>query len=435
MALQVADGTITLSTGAVGTTFTVSGLAFQPVAIFFFWNGRATSGQGEADHKFGAGFAVSTSSRRAFTTQSDHGNTTIASDTARYNDCCVATLTIAGAIDGKADLNAINSDGFQLIIDDVFSAGLQVGWIAWGGSDLTNAEIVDISEPGATGNQDIATSFALNTGADDKAIIFLGSSDGAYGTPTTFSTFMFGVAAGDTPVNAVFAACSDDALGTSNTMAYSRTGDCIAEVDSDVVHSRAAVSAWLSTGFRLNWSAVDAATTWPFSALVMKGGRWQVGDSVTSTGTTNQTENTNYQPKGIVVGSACRAASTAGTSTAVDERSIGVATSASSRRCASLTDKDAATIADMGIDYREDAFYSNQSTATTVVVEGLADLVSFDAAPSFTFVMDDADPTANYFFYLLAADAPGGGGGPVLNDHNFRRVGRGAGMGVSRGGW
>ena len=409
MTMQCADGTITLTTGAIGTTFTVSGLAFQPKAIFLFWSGSAATGQGEADHKFGAGFSAGTTSRRAYTTQSDHGNTTIASDNAWFNDCCVATLTIAGALDGKADLDAITTDGFRLIIDDVFSAGLQVGWIAYGGTDLTDAEIVDITSPAATGTQNITTGAALNTGLDDKAVIFLGWGTLGVGLIDTWSTFTLGVAAGNTPANYTLSGQSRDAQATSVTNSYCKGGECISGTINDAVGRRAAVTAWLANGFTLTWAEVGAGgAAGYFSALVLKGGRWEAGDSLTSTGTLNQTEATAYVPKALLIGSHGKAASTTDIADVHDERIIGVATSASSRRCASLLDKDAAASADMGIAYSETAMYINQSTDAIIVQEGAMDLVSFDSTPGFTFVMDDADPVAAFFWYLLAADAPAG---------------------------
>lgn len=408
MSLSVADGVITAGADAVNTTYTVSGLSFQPKAIFFFWCGRATTGQGEADHNWGSGFATSTSSRRCYISQSDHGAAAAASDHARFNDCCIATLTVAGALASKIDLNAINSDGFQLIVDDNLPAGLVISWIAWGGSDITDVAIVDFSEPGSTGNQDISVGFALDTGQDDKAVIFLGGVDTAFGSITSWSNWMLGVAAGNSPVNAVLTGNTIDSSDPSEADTYCRNGDCVANLGTGAaVVSRASVSAWLSTGFRLNWAEVDGGTTWEQSALVIKGGRWNVGDATTSTGTSNQDEVVGIVPKGILLASHGKAQSTADTSQAVDERIVGVATAAASRSTAGMLQKDAANTMDIGIAHRNDAMYVNQSTASTITVEGLMDLVDFVVTgDGFTYVMDDADPSPAFFWYLACADAP-----------------------------
>jgi hypothetical protein len=409
MALQVASGTITLTTGAIGTTFAVSGLPWDlttiPTFIFLFWSGRATTGQGEANHKFGAGFAVSPTSERAYTSQSEHASGSADTDRAWHDDCCVSTLTVDGGLDGKAALDALTTDGFRLIIADVFSADLQVGWIAIGGSALEFA-IVDFISPAATGDQDYNAGLALNTGLDDKAVIFLGGPVSDAGVPNTFSQWMLGAAAGDTPVNAVLAGTSDQSAGTSITGSYCLIGECIATLYTDVIRQRASLTTWLSTGFRLNWAEIP-----PFlvrhSALVIKGERWQIGDSLTSTGTTNQTEATDYIPKALLIASHGKAQSTSDAVDAGDERIVGVAVSPTSRQCAAVLDKDAAPNMDIGIAFSETAMYVNQSIAAAIVQEGAMDLVSFDATPGFTYVMDDADPAAAFFWYLLAAEAAG----------------------------
>lgn len=405
--MACASGTINITTGAVGTTFTVSGLSFQPTAILFNWSGRTTIGSAnEFDHRWGAGFATSTSSRRAYTSASDHGVGTSAADNNRFNDCCIGTLTTTGATDGKADLNAINADGFQLIIDDTFAVALAVQWFAW---DATNAEIVDFNEPGSTGDQDIATSFALNTGNDDKAVILLGGGNGTFGTVDTFSVWEMGVVAGDTPVNALLACAARDAAPNMVTHSYCRTGECLAVTYLDAVQSAASLTAWLSTGFRLNWTTIDTTAN-QFSALVMQGGnQWQVGDALTSTGSTNQVESTNFQPTGLIVGSHCKTESVAGTVQAHDERSLGFATAPTTRSCIAVVDTDAPTSSDIAIGGWSDRIYNNfdQTNAAKTTVQGAMDLVSFDATPSFTYVMDTTDDVENYFWYLATGDDSG----------------------------
>jgi hypothetical protein len=412
MALEVATGTISITTGAVGTTFTVSGLSFQPKAIFFSWSGNTAAGQAEADSLFGAGFAVSTSSRCCVATQSDHSPTTSACDSIMRNNACVATLTITGATGGLADLDAITSDGFRIIVDDQFPAALIVGYVAWGGSDLTDVAIVsDVTADPGTADYDCG--FALNTGADDKAVIFLGGPDsGVLNTSQGFGLFCMGLVAGDTPQQAVLSGTADDGKGTTVTVSYCRAGQCFGTSFDDGagalgVSNIGEVTAWLSNGFRVTWT--DSGAGAQLFALVMKGGRWEVGNALTSTGTSNQTESTTYTPKGLLLLSHGKAESAAGTPDAHDERIIGAAQSASSRWSASLMDKDNSANADVGIAFSDTAMYVNQSIAATIVQEGAMDLVSFDSTPGFTYVMDDADPSQAFFAYLSAADAPASG--------------------------
>lgn len=403
--MAVAAGTVTISTGAIGTTFTVSGLSFQPTWVVLFWSNRATVGSGEADHKFGGGFATGTTSRRAYATQSDHAVGSMGTDHMWRDDGVVVTLTTTGAVDGRADLDAFLSDGFRLIIDDVFAVAQVCGYVCGDGT----VGIVDFTDPAGTGNQDYNVGIDMTTGAtDDKFVLFLGAVDAAVNTSIVYNMWTLGLAAGDTPVNCVLTGNSSDGPTTSVTNAYCRTGQCVASVYDDAVVTRASLTTWLSTGFRLNWAEVDAGTTTRFSALAVKNtnARYQVGDALTSTGTSNQVENTSYTPTGLLILSAARAASTDDATTGHDTRIVGAATGPSNRWCVAAQDKDAAGTSDVWVSVSNTAIYTNPDVATTQAVEGLMDIVSFDTTPSFTYVMDDADPTANYFGYLLFADAP-----------------------------
>ena len=406
MTLEVASSSLTLTTGAIGTTLTVSGLSFQPKALLFFWSGRATDGANFGDHRFGTGIAISTTNRRVQGTLSQHNAANADSYTVWSDDCVIMTVTNTGALDGKADLDAILSDGFRLIIDDAFSANLRVAWMAWGGDDLTDVDLVGITEPILTGDQDITTAFGLNTGLDDKAVIFIGGGYGTVNAINADSTWMLGAAAGNTIVNAVCAGSSLDAAGTMDTYSYAINGECIANCSTaNAVTSRASLTAWLSNGFRLNWAEVDVLRTQEFAALVMKGGRWEVGDALTSTGTSNQFEATAYVPKMLLLASHCKAQSTSDTTQDGDERSVGTMEGTADRRYAGCHDVDGGGTSAVGITFDTNGAYINLSTSPSTV-EGRMDFVSFDATPGFTYVMADADPVAAFFWYLSCSDAP-----------------------------
>lgn len=411
MALETATGTFNTGTGGVGTTVSVTELSFQPKVVIFCWSGRTSAGQAEGDHKFGMGYMISATDRGGSTSQSDHGVGTSVTDGQTFDDAAIKLLTIGGAVDGAADFDAMLSNGFRVIIDDVFVADYLTSWLAIGGSDLTDVISTTLSSLQTIGDQDINVGLDLNTGLDDKAVIFFGGSFPTINTTSVGSDFNLGVAAGNAIVNAVLHAMSVDAAGTSDTNSYARNGDCIVTLNSasNDTRRRASLTAWLSTGFRLNWAKVNTGAR-VFRALVLKGGRYQVGDALTSTGTTNQTEATSYVPKALLIGSHNNAASTIDVTQAPDERSVGFATSPTARNYCSVIDKDSAGTMDIGVAQNTDAMYANQSTDATVVIEGLMDLVSFDSPPGFTYVMDDADPAQSFFWYLLFADAPSAGG-------------------------
>lgn len=399
MALEVATGTFAATTAAAGNTVSVTGLSFQPKVVIFLWSGRTflSPGQSELDHKMGIGFMISATDRGGHTTQSDHGNTTMSTDKQLFNDACIKFLTITGTVESALDFDAWLSDGFRLIIDDASGTNFLVSYIALGGSDLTDVKSVAVSSAAAPGSQDTTT-----VGFQPDCVIFFGPSS-SLNSSTGWSDFSFGVAAGASPLNYVTGGTSVDAIGTAITLSYCRAGHCITELGQDQVDKRANVSAWLSNGFTLNWDETTSGSS--YIALCLKGGQYVVGDILSQTNTTNFSETgLAFQPKALIVASHNKTQSTVDTSQPHDERTIGFATGAAARSYVSIIDKDAAANADVGVAHNTDAVYGNQSTATAIAIEGLMDLVSFDSG-GFTAVMDDADPTQEFVWYLAIGDS------------------------------
>lgn len=410
MGLLCACGSVTLTTAAVNTTFDVS-CGFQPKAILFFWSGRSSVGQGEASQAWGMGFAVSTSSRRVYNHYAEHGVGTGNSAMSWRQDSCIATLVPTDAVGGRADLNALSADGFQLIIDDQFPADLIVGWIAYGGDDITDTVITDFTGGTATGNQDINVGVNLATGRDDKALILLGPVDGllAANVTSTFAQWSMGVVAGDVPINACLSGDSADGLASPVTNGWCALGRCASRTGESggapTVTTRGSVTTWLSNGFRINWAEIEGVNGNPFSVLTLNGGRWEVGEFITRTDTNPQAVLTKYKVKGLFFGSAGRAESADDVSTNPHELIVGAA-AGSNRASAGMLDKHASATTDIGIAFDDAAFYVNQSTAATIVIEGKADLGGLGDT-GFTFQMTDADPSAAFVFFLAAGEKVG----------------------------
>lgn len=406
--LAIACGTVILTTGAVNTTFSVETPGFQPSAVVLCWNGRATLGTAEADANFGIGLFTGTAARRAYNAQLDHAVTANNNrDTVWRNDACVVTLDTAAALGGLADVDAIFANGFRLIIDDQFPAALVVGWLAVGGTDIANVAVVDWTERATNGDTDVATGFALNTGIDDKAVIAVGiRSTAASGTAASDSAISLGIAAGNSIAQATAGMSGDDATDPSLTCGYGISGQLVSLLGNDVVVTRNRVSSWLADGFRVTTDETDGSA-YRYSALVIKGGRWEVGNFLTRTDTTKTDEATTYVPKGLLALSAVRAESTSDTTTAGAELSVGAAAGANARWASLIRDADASAAADVGHSLVDTAFYTNIA-ATAATVDGLCDLVDFVPASGngFTFVMDDADPAQSFVAYLVGAEAP-----------------------------
>ncbi len=404
-----------VGTGAVGTTTQVTGTGFQPKAVLFWWSGLTTTVDftGGLVHKRGFGVAVSPTDRRAVYSQSMGLADPTATDAGHHDAAAIGALTTAGAIDGLADLQSMDSNGFTLIIDDQFATNLRVHYLALGGSELTNVGSGIFTEPGATGSQNITT-----VGFQPDAVVLFSAMIGADPPGTAVdSTMMLGAAAGSTPVDAVWAGGSNDAAATAQTISYSRAGESIALFDSAVTltDGRAEVSSWLSNGFQVNW--LERAGSRRVHYLALKGGQYLVGDLLTEkdTVTTIVEGAFGFQPKGALLASHGTTQSTQDTVKDHDSWSLGGFTSATERAAHGTWDEHGTPTAEVTDGVEHDEVYIN--IATTETLEGLMDVQSVDSG-GFTLIMDDADPDQFFVWYL----AFGSAGGAMEIRHDFSSV-------------
>src|SRR5688572_10497985 len=136
MALEFEHGAVQwLSADAATTTYTVSGLSFQPKALRFYWMGlgSAIDANNETTHsRRGVGFATSTSDRCCVATQDQDAAGSMTCTSGYFTDCVAVTVTSTPSADGKLDINSITSDGFTLIVDDAAPVDITIFWEAWG---------------------------------------------------------------------------------------------------------------------------------------------------------------------------------------------------------------------------------------------------------------------------------------------------------------
>jgi len=352
MALGFSHGAIQwLTASAIGTTYTVSGLAFQPRALRFYWVGLQSNSPTNlasqaVNERRGIGFASSTTNRRAVGSFSQ--------DTAANANCGVVvgntevciTVDGNGAIDGRLDINTITADGFTLIVDDVAPANITVFWEAWGGDDITNVTIGDITEPAATGTQTYtATGFDGNL--QNQCVMFAGcQSTAALGTGQAQDSGMcVGFATNDTTTeNITVCGNGDDGSATMDTDGYCIQGECLSMIviGGGNPNARATLSAYGTDTFTLNWLA--RATTGRRNVyMAIKGGAWHSSSTTIAGNTLNSTttlEGFPFNVVGISLIGRMTATQTAGTSTIEDRMGFGSGLSTTSRNSAGVLDED-----------------------------------------------------------------------------------------------
>lgn len=133
------------SSTATVVTATRGGVTFRPVGLSFMGVSLAASAAGTSstEGKLGLGSASSTSSRRSMGLWSENGNATAAEiDLAVEYDSCYAMPSNAGAIAETLDIDAINADGFQLIVDTAGGVASEwVGYVACGNDRRTGVDL------------------------------------------------------------------------------------------------------------------------------------------------------------------------------------------------------------------------------------------------------------------------------------------------------
>jgi hypothetical protein len=402
MAVFTKVGSFNTGTGAIGSTVVVNDVGFQPKVVLFWWNGRTgtVDASGRANHKRGFGVGTSATDRRYVTALSQDTPTSMLTNAMQGNAACIGVTTTADAIDGLMDIQSIDSGGFTLVVDDVFTASYRVHYMAIGGNEITDAVTGQFTAPaaGGTGTQDV-TGLSFQP---DFLMVFTTGQASANNTVRADSRMMIG-AATSAANDAVWSAGSNDGAANAQAMSYARGGDVIALFNTTVtgIDDRAEFTSFLSDGFRLNWTAVAAGGSFIFF-LAMKGGRLQVGTDNTFTNTSTPIELGGYWvPRGGLIVSACKPQDSSGTPSDDDEWSMGAFSSTSERVAMSTADDDAAATAIVSTGVSHDQVYQNLN-ANTGAVEGEMD-VSAIGAESVTFIMDDADPVASFFWYVIVA--------------------------------
>jgi len=415
--MEVAVGNLLINTGVVGTTYSVTGLFFQPKALLLFWNSNNSSTDNitEASLNDGYGIVASTTQRYCAFTASEQGQATSDANCMVRNDACVGTFTSSGTIsvDGLADFQSFNADGFTLVVDDAFATAVRVHYIAIGGPDVTNVFAGDFSEPAATGNFQ-----ETGVGFQPDVTFFLSAHSQSAVINATFGSSGSEVglclgAAVSSSEQCVLAGRQRGVTANAASWSYINDAECLARLTNSAVEARFSFVSHDADGFTLN--AVERnVTTADYPYLCIKGGQWHVGNISTRTDTTNESETgVGFQPKGLLMLSANRAESTIDTSTTVYERSIGAVTSASSRWALGSRMKTGVTTDCAGaVEY--DEMYINIDNSATMAVEGLMDIVSIDS-DGFTFVMDDADPSASFVPYVAMGSAAAAASAPSID--------------------
>lgn len=387
-----------------GTIYTRTGYGFRPKFLFIWGSGFADADEvAGADARMNVGFATPNGQCALGTFHVDAG---AATDTYRVHDdrvCWCSQTTGAGTTD--LTVASFDADGVTLVYGTLFGVGssFRIHILALGGDDITNIGVAGVPAVAAA-TQDV-DSFGFQ-----PDMLFLASiSNGTnFQQASAVASFSLGVV--DTALNnAVIAHQSEDAVATSNTKGYCRSGDSILTWgNTGAVDGRGRVTAWRPNGFTVTWDNQPGGNN--IFAIAVKGVRCTVKTGTTQTDTTTNIAITGagFTPIGGIVCGASRAQSTADIPTAHAMTSIGAFNSASSEKAAALWDENATAGAECANANEFDACLINISATDTLA--GAMHVQSIDS-DGVTFRMATADPAGNFFWTLLfgswAENTPG----------------------------
>lgn len=395
MALDAYAGNFALNTSTGNQS--VTGVGFQPKVVIFLPTDNTADGVSAHAH-IGFGAAISSSSRWAVTANDEDAQGTTDSSKEQTAALCILHDTPGTSNpDYEADFVSLDADGFTINITNEPASAKRVGYLALGGSDLTNVDVGNFAASNTTGDQAVT-----GIGFQPDALLFVNINVTAVPGSAADAVISTGFAISSTE-RGLTAIASDHNLATSDTSRLQRTDACIiSTIGSGAIAGEADFVSMDADGFTINWSNADAVAIF---YIALQGGQYAVGTLNSQTGTGNFSETgVGFQPTAGIFQSFLNAAS--GSLVAGLKISAGIATSSTERFVRGAVSEDAQGTSDTDSFQDDGLIYQNYDFAQSV--DGAMDFVSWDA-DGFTLDQTDADPSANEVIYMVFGSEPGVG--------------------------
>lgn len=410
MALDCAVGTLNTGTGT--SNVSVTGLSFQPKVVIFL--GTISTGTGNASScNIGMGWATSSTQRGCTFFHSRDNQATSSVGCQVRTDACFGLRAEDNSVnDGLLDFVSFNADGFTVVPDDAFIGNYVVGWMALGGSSLTNVIAGSFTAPTTTGTFD-----TTDAGFQPTSLLLLGASRNvtAFATAVTnIAGIMFGATDGTNSRCLSFVAHGGQATATTaSIMRNDGILNAIADGSSTNLYT---FDSFLSNGFRLN--KTDGSAGHVCLYLAMAGASVKVSDFNHHTTTGNYSvSSVGFKPAGLIT-VASRQQSTYLTANASDIRaSFGFAASSTQRVALGVTEDDPADPTVSSHNLQTTRLVVHDTVTEPHTLDSDIDFVSFDT-DGYTLNQVTRGGVSQLFGIAVGPAAAAGGS---TNNYFYRR--------------
>lgn len=406
MTVRVKVGSRTVSASGNNA---VTGVGFTPKAIVFLWTDPGNGSNVNTTHGFGC--TSGTSAQWALFTATNDNFAPPAGFSSAWPDKCMGR-TNGITVDWTATLASFDADGFTINFSS--NPSFTYFYMAFGGSDITNAKAGVIDVTTAAGNQAVT-----GVGFQPSALFVgaLGQND--FDTGASVNN-------GNDIINVGFATSTDsyaslyEDLDTSpfQTITGSKTGSVSLLGDSSNAFLRnLGVASLDGDGFTFSKSTPPAVQS-THGYLALRGGRWKAGSetSKTSTPGTRATTGVGFQPRGLFFAGGLRATSAVLNNAAQHCWGGYDGTSAASISSSSDDNVGTSNCASQGSTTNCLQLVNSSNSASVVVAAG-----STLDPDGFTLNWTTVDATSREFGYLAVGD------GLQVGLAVTHRIGRGAG--------
>lgn len=389
----------------------VTGLGFQPKLIIFSTSVKTADGSHSCSGGVGSygavGAAVSSSSRFAFSHYISYAskvyNTSFDTDEA-------IVIYGAGAYNTEADFVSMDSDGFTINLATAPASAWKVGYIAFGGSDISVA----------TGTFDSTTSTSTDTNvtsagfAPDIVFVFGGREDTTEGGTSGYAGLIEGVGTSSSSRANVSYVSS----GSTNQSSYSyaNSSSIVSQLTqaSSTMRIEGDLESMDGSGFTIDWSTVQGSAA-RFGYIAISGLEKKVG-SFTSLGSTGDKAVTGvgFQPTATILLIKHPASEGTG-ATSSYAIGFGAASGASAEFSAQAGGNASIGGASCGgAGWSGSDIYRNVNCAFGTATVALADMKSFDA-DGFTLNYTDADDATRNIYYASFSESSSGSSVSTVN--------------------